>query len=98
MRLFAGLELPDEVVANLERLLDRLRPTARLHWSPPANLHITTKFIGAWPPERLTELREALGGLPPHHPIEVLVRHLGFFPNPHSPRVFWCGIEAPGLA
>ena len=23
---------------------------------------------------------------------------VGFFPNPHSPRVFWCGIEAPGLA
>src|SRR5262249_1332399 len=21
----------------------------------------------------------------------------GFFPNPHSPRVFWCGIEAAGL-
>jgi 2'-5' RNA ligase len=22
---------------------------------------------------------------------------VGFFPNPHSPRIFWCGIEAPGL-
>jgi 2'-5' RNA ligase len=22
---------------------------------------------------------------------------VGFFPNPHAPRVFWCGIEAPGL-
>ena len=25
------------------------------------------------------------------------IRGVGFFPNPHSPRVFWCGIEAPGL-
>jgi len=23
---------------------------------------------------------------------------LGFYPNAHSPRNFWCGIEAPGLA
>jgi 2'-5' RNA ligase len=27
----------------------------------------------------------------------VSVRHVGFFPNPHAPRVFFCGIEAPGL-
>ena len=26
------------------------------------------------------------------------IRRLGFFPNAHSPRIFWCGIEAPGLA
>ena len=25
------------------------------------------------------------------------IRKVGFFPNPHAPRVFWCGIEAPGL-
>ena len=23
---------------------------------------------------------------------------MGFFPNARSPRVFWCGIDAPGLA
>jgi 2'-5' RNA ligase len=28
----------------------------------------------------------------------VRIHHLGFFPNPHSPRIFWCGIDAPGLA
>jgi 2'-5' RNA ligase len=27
----------------------------------------------------------------------VKIRRVGFFPNPHSPRSFWCGIEAPGL-
>jgi 2'-5' RNA ligase len=78
MRLFTGLDLPAEVVHNLEQLLERLRPTARIHWTFPANLHITTKFIGEWP-------------------IPVHVCKVGFFPNPHAPRVFWCGIEAPGL-
>ena len=97
MRLFVGLDLPEEVVRNLEGLLGILRPMARIQWSPPANLHITTKFIGQWPEERLDELKAALGGLSPHAPIAVQVRRVGFFPNPHSPRVFWCGIEAPGL-
>jgi len=98
MRLFIGLDLPAEVVRNLETLLDRLRPQARINWSPPANLHITTKFIGEWPEERLDELKTALAGLPPRPVIPVHIRRVGFYPNPHSPRVFWCGIEAPGLA
>ena len=97
MRLFTGLDLPAEVVHNLELLLERLRPTARIHWTVPANLHITTKFIGEWPEERLGELKAALAALEPQPPIAVDIRKVGFFPNPHAPRVFWCGIDAPGL-
>lgn len=97
MRLFTGLDLPADLVARLDQLLDRLRPTARIQWSPPANLHITTKFIGEWPEPRLEELKSALGALEPRPPISVHIRKVGFFPNPHAPRVFWCGIEAPGL-
>src|SRR5690349_5675783 len=97
MRLFVGLDLPPQVVRNLEQFLDELRPIARIAWSPPANLHITTKFIGQWPEDRLPELIGALAALPARPPIPVSIRRVGFFPNPHSPRVFWCGIEAPGL-
>ena len=91
------MDLPGDVVCSLEQLLDRLRPAAPINWSPPANLHITTKFIGEWPEERLAELKAALGGLPSREAIEVQIRRVGFFPNPHSPRSFWCGIEAAGL-
>jgi RNA 2',3'-cyclic 3'-phosphodiesterase len=107
MRLFTGFDLPEEVLRNLEALLTRLRPTARIQWSPAANLHITTKFIGAWPDERLAELTAALSRItlsmitpsidPLGRAIGVHIRKLGFYPNPHAPRVLWCGIEAPGL-
>lgn len=98
MRLFTGLDLPPDVVRNLERLLDDLRPAARIHWSPPANLHITTKFIGEWPEARLPELIAALDAVPSRDSLQIDIRRLGFFPNPRSPRVFWCGIDAPGLS
>ena len=97
MRLFIGLDLPAEVVRKLEELLEQLRPAARISWSPPANLHITTKFIGEWPEERLDELKAGLRAVPPRAAIPVHIHRVGFFPNPHAPRVFWCGIEAPGL-
>ena len=97
MRLFTGLDLPEEVIRSLRKLLDHLRPTAKIQWSPPENLHITTKFIGEWPEPRLDELKSALAQLPSHAPIPIHIRKVGFFPNPHAPRVFWCGVEAPGL-
>ena len=99
MRLFTGFDLPGEVVQNLEALLARLRPHARIQWSPPRNLHVTTKFIGEWPEERVDELKAALAALAPQEPFPIRVRGLGFFPNPHQPRVFWAGVDAPpGLA
>ena len=98
MRLFIALDLSAEVVGHLEDLLRRLKPTARVNWSPPANLHITAKFIGEWPEARLEELKSAIAPLAPSRPIPVHVRDLGFFPNARSPRVFWCGIDAPGLS
>jgi len=97
MRLFTGLDLPGEVVRHLEALVARLRPTARISWSPPANLHVTTKFIGEWPEGRLPELQAALAALPERPAIEVAVARVGFYPNERAPRVFWCGVQAPGL-
>ena len=97
MRLFTALDLPPEVVANLEEVLRRLKPAARIQWSRPENLHITIKFIGELAKERLGELQAALEAVPRRGSIPVQVRRVGFFPNPHAPRNFWCGIEAPGL-
>lgn len=98
MRLFTGIELPAEVKTRLTRLLDTLRPTARIKWSPVENLHITTKFIGEWPDERVDELVSALSALPPRPKLHIAVRNLGWFPNPSHPRVFWAGVNAgPGL-
>ena len=101
MRLFTGLDLPPEVAGRLTDLLERLRPAAPIAWSPPQNLHITTKFIGEWPEERLEELKSALATVaeaPESQPVAVHVGGLGFYPNARSPRVFWCGIDAPGVA
>ncbi len=90
--MFVGLDLPAEAVRNLERLLDELRPSAKIAWSPPANLHITTKFIGEWPEARLPEMIAALDAIPSRDPIPVVIRGLRSFP-----RIFWCGVDAPGL-
>jgi 2'-5' RNA ligase len=97
MRLFIAIDLPPDAARNLEDLLGRLRPAAQIQWSPLSNLHVTTKFIGEWPDPRLPELISTLAALPPSRSISVRLRRVGFFPNPHAPRIFWCGVESPGL-
>ena len=99
MRLFAGLDLPYEMRRNLELLLHLLKPKARIQWSPVANLHLTTKFIGEFPEERLEELKSALGSVTRPGSLRIALRGLGWFPNPNQPRVLFAGIQAPeGLA
>jgi 2'-5' RNA ligase len=97
MRLFTALSLPEEILDRLESLIKRLKATAHIKWSPRSNLHVTTKFIGEWPEDRLDELRRAMASVPSRPPIQVAIRGVGFFPNAKSPRNFWCGVEAPGL-
>jgi 2'-5' RNA ligase len=93
MRLFTGIDLPEAILDRLERLLALLRPTAHLKWSPQDNLHITTKFIGEWPEQKLETLQSALGLVPMRRPMEIAVEGLGWFPNSNKPRVFRAGVH-----
>jgi 2'-5' RNA ligase len=92
MRLFTGIDIPEEQRARIGRLLDQLKPSAKLRWSKPDNLHVTTKFIGEWPEERLEEVKSALAGVAAA-PLPVGISGLGWFPNPHQPRIFWVGVR-----
>jgi len=94
MRLFTAIDLPREMLEKLGEFLARLRPLAKLRWTPEENLHITTKFIGEWPEGRIGEMIAALGrgSNPPQAAsldhIEIAVRGVEWFP-----RVFCAGVE-----
>ncbi len=93
MRLFTAIDLPPDVLLRLERLISELRPEAPINWSPLANLHVTTKFIGEWPESRLDELHGALSLLTMREPFDVNVKGIGWFPHERSPRVLWVGVH-----
>jgi 2'-5' RNA ligase len=88
MRLFTAIDLPADIRAHLTTLLDQLRPLAKLQWTAPEKLHITTTFIGEWPEARLEELHAAL-----HHvksePFPISVQGLRWM----NKRVLCAGIQ-----
>jgi 2'-5' RNA ligase len=93
MRLFCGIDLPEDVRDGMERLLMHLRPAAHLKWVAVYNLHLTLKFIGEWPEAKLPQLEQALRSIPKRPAVHVEVRGLGWYPNARNPRVFWAGVE-----
>lgn len=95
MRLFTGLDVPYEMRRNLELLLQLLKQKASIAWSPLDNLHITTMFIGEVPEQHLDDIKAALERVSRPGDLKLAIRGLGWFPNPHNPRVFFAGIAAP---
>ncbi len=93
MRLFTGLSISGEILTTLAKVIGDLRASAPLRWSPPENLHITTKFIGDWPDDRLDEMRQVLGELEPPGPLRITVSRFGFWPNPHHPRILFAAVQ-----
>ena len=94
MRLFTAIDLDDETRQRIIELLAVFQLTAPLLWSPPQNLHITTKFIGDVPDSSLSKITAALSAMPATAPFDIALSGLGWFPNPHQPRSFWIGIHS----
>ena len=95
MRLFVALEIPATVRDNLATLIKELRnaePKAR--WVRAENLHVTLKFLGETPSEKLEDIQNALSAVHSEQPVELDFRGLGFFPNEIRPRVLWAGMHA----
>ena len=99
MRIFIGIDLDREVRARIERFLEGVEgfaPDAR--WVRPESLHITLKFIGEQPPERVEAITERLRRVE-GSAFEIRAGGYGFFPTAKAPRVFWIGIHSgPQLA
>jgi RNA 2',3'-cyclic 3'-phosphodiesterase len=100
VRLFVALEIPEETRHALADLIDRLKDITRsARWVRPEGIHVTLKFIGEAPPEKLPAIKEALAQVRNSAPVEARFRGCGFFPNERRPRVLWIGVEAsPNLA
>ncbi len=94
MRIFIGIDIGPEVRARIARFLEGVQgfaPEAR--WVRPESLHITLKFIGEQPSERVDAISERLRRVE-SSAFEIRSAGYGFFPTAKAARVFWIGIQA----
>src|SRR4029077_6807793 len=68
-------------------------------WVRPENLHVTLKFLGETPPEKLDALCAAFSAVRSAQHVELRFHGIGFFPNDKRPRVFLAGMtSSPNLS
>src|SRR5208282_569788 len=94
MRIFIALDIDEAIRGRLARFLEGVRgfaPDAR--WVRPESLHVTLKFIGEKPAEKVDEITRALAAIR-YEPFDLSFRGFGFFPTPKAARVFWIGIQS----
>src|SRR5579872_5686260 len=96
MRAFIAIDVRDEIRKQLAETQRRLRPAAPdAKWSRPEGFHLTLKFLGEISDAQITKVTGALTALGSFKPFPIEVKGFGFFPQPHKPRVFWAGVQAP---
>lgn len=96
-RSFCAIELGDGVRAQLQRHAERLReavPEASASWSKPENVHLTLKFFGNVPKEKLTRISNAATRVAGEFsPFQIRIGGTGVFPRRSRPQVLWIGVE-----
>lgn len=104
LRLFVAIAVPEEIKAHLAALQRELRECLRrslVSWTKPENIHLTLRFLGDVPSNRLDDLTVALAAAAtPYAPLKLAVAGLGCFPTARRPRILWAGVrdEAGELA
>ncbi len=97
VRTFIAIELDETIKAALTALQGQLKaevPQGSVRWVKPGGIHLTLKFLGDVPANRIEEIERALtqacAGFPA---FSFSVGGLGCFPNPRRPRVVWVGVQ-----
>jgi 2'-5' RNA ligase len=95
LRTFIALDMPLEIKTALEKYVQPLKSLrGRVSWVKPANLHLTLKFLGDTPANRVDEIAAALQEIAATStPFAADIAGSGTFPNDQSPRVLWVGID-----
>ncbi len=94
MRLFLAINLPVPIIAAIDQHVAPLREIApAIRWIPPERWHLTVRFIGEQPLERVPEIRCALDAATRRHGAAPLsLGGLGAFPNFRRARIVWLGV------
>jgi RNA 2',3'-cyclic 3'-phosphodiesterase len=93
VRCFVALDFPAQIQAQVEALLEPLRPRFDLGWAH-APYHLTLVFLGETAPERVEALGPQLDEVCARRaPFELALAGAGTFGRPATPRVLWLGVE-----
>lgn len=96
LRLFIAIELPAalrQALAALQEDLKRQAPPRSVRWVAPDSIHLTLKFLGETPEDRVAAIIQGMAAAAAGFaPFQFQVAGFGCFPNLRRPNVLWVGV------
>jgi 2'-5' RNA ligase len=94
-RLFAAIKIiPDENLLRKYYNLKKELKHERIKWVDPENMHLTLKFFGELPEEKVADINKVIRPFAAQvAPFTIRLQHTGVFGSRYNPRVIWYGIE-----
>ena len=97
-RIFAAIKItPDENFLNVYYQLVKSLKQEGIKWVKPENFHLTLKFFGEIPDDRIDIICDELDDITlSSGPFNINIRKTGVFGSRYNPKVIWFGIEDNG--
>jgi 2'-5' RNA ligase len=93
LRLFVAIPMPEAVrneITGIQQEMQRLVSHEAVRWTKPEQFHLTLRFLGDVPVERVPALQEAVNAVcRGSQALHLRAQGAGFFPNARLPRVIW---------
>ena len=93
VRTFISIDLSDELhdkIADIQAKFSDLN--SNLKFVNPGNVHITMKFLGDVPENKLNDISNALDQVD-YSSFNATLKGIGAFPDTKNPKVLWVGCE-----
>ncbi len=93
LRLFVAAAAPERIRAAASEATVTLQRLGDVRWVTPERLHLTLKFLGSVPKEKVPEIEEVLRGIA-NNCLHFAIRldGIGAFPSTRRPQTVWLGL------
>jgi len=94
-RLFVAIKVvPGEDLLEQYQRFRKWFRTDRISWVDEAHMHVTLRFIGDTPEEKVEAIHRALSKVQPSYSaFRLSIRGTGIFGSSYKPRVLWFGVD-----
>lgn len=96
IRCFVAVDIPGDVgemLADIQAAFRKRYGAVPASWVRLSSVHLTLRFLGTVPPDRLSVIRKNLAFIRSHRPFEISLEQVGFFPDADKARILWCGYK-----
>ncbi|MHA2105068.1 MAG: RNA 2',3'-cyclic phosphodiesterase [Candidatus Hodarchaeales archaeon] len=93
MRLFIGIEIPDQLKSKIVKIQKRFRDFD-IKFVEKDNLHFCLKFLGEVPDQEVDNIKQIMSETSKKfEKFSIKIKGMGVFPSKTYIRVIWLGVE-----